>query len=231
MEKAAPGEPGCVLYAFIILNDASISAEFCFFFFLPRLNAFNLHLHFWHMIWQYMQTVLFSWVIILSSISVSTHKRLYSGDYPLDPQGNNLFFIFLEWIRRLFLQSSKYAVNNMGKSCCPHKQRRFNDGVMSGRESMWVVYFKFGIVSKNSLQSFMVFLILSGCEQWNHCDQQALTPERWRSSEGPIWPTLGHNLIHTLNEAHPHCTPYSMQTTCVCVCLFKKSFSRSSWRG
>lgn len=90
---------------------------------------------------------------------------------------------------------------------------------MSGRESMWVVYFKFGIVSKNSLRSFMVFLILSGCEQWNHYDQQALTPERWRSSEGPIWPTLGHSLIHILNEAHPHCTPYSMQTTCVCVCL------------
>lgn len=65
------------------------------------------------------------------------YKHLDSGDYPLDPQENNLFFfIFLEGIRRLFLQSSKNVLNNMGKSCCAHKQRRFNDGVQSGRESM-----------------------------------------------------------------------------------------------
>lgn len=130
------------------------------------------------------------------------------------------FFIFWEWIRGLILQSSKYSVNNMGKFCRAHKQRHFNDGVLSGRESMWVVYFNFGLVSKHSLQHFMVFLILPGCEQCKQCDQQVLTLERWRSSEGHLTDirTTRHSLIHTLTEAHPHCTPYSKQTTCVCVC-------------
>lgn len=160
------------------------------------------------------------------------YKHLYSGDY-LWILKEITFFIFLEWIRRLFLQSSKYAVNNTGKSCCAHKQRCFNDRVLSGPESMWVVYFKFGIVSKHSLRSFLVFLILSGCEQWKHCNQRALTPEKWRSLEASCLTyirTTGHSLFYTLNKVHHRCTPYSMQTACACV-LFRKSFLRSSWRG
>lgn len=70
-------------------------------------------------------------------------------------------------------------------------------------------------------QSFSVefwdFLILSGCEQWIHCDQPALSLHQ--VSSDLRWNTWTELNPHFEWSAHPGCTAYSMQTTCACVCL------------
>lgn len=146
------------------------------------------------MTWKYsIYKLCYFYELLFSLVSLSLCLNVYIPEIILWILKEITFIlIFLEWIRRLFLQSSRCAVNNMDKSSCAHKQGHFNDGVMSGRESMWVVYFKFAIVCKHSLQSFMGSSIF--VRVWTVKTLRPTSITSWKMevfrSEGPIWPTL-----------------------------------------
>lgn len=90
------------------------------------------------MTWKYsIYKLCYFYELLFSLVSLSLCLNVYIPEIILWILKEITFIlIFLEWIRRLFLQSSRCAVNNMDKSSCAHKQGHFNDGVMSGRESM-----------------------------------------------------------------------------------------------